>query len=151
MNPSTTRRVLCLTLLAIGATATACEDDFTSPVDPRFPLTGVFRDTLVAGEVDTLSFVPGRTGTTTVAICAEPGFNFDLVAGGQMAATPANCERVTFDAVDGQTYRIEVRAVSGDGVYGGCWGTALGGRGPLQTVPGGAPAVRGATPLPPRR
>jgi endonuclease I len=147
MNPFT-RRVLCLTLLAIGATATACEDDFTSPVDPRFPLTGVFRDTLVAGEVDTLSFVPGRTGTTTVAICAEPGFNFDLVAGGQTAATPANCERVTFDAVAGQTYRIEVRAVSGDGVYGGCWSTALVQCTPLEPVACAAPAFRADTALP---
>jgi endonuclease I len=116
------RRSLSLALILLAAAA--CDEDFTSPVDPRFPLTGMFSDTLIAGEVDTLSFVPGRTGTTTVAICAEPGFNFDLVVAGQTAATPSNCERVTFEAVAGQAYRVEVRAVSGDGVYGGCWSTA---------------------------
>ena len=128
--------------------AAACEDDFTSPVNPEFPLTGVFSDTLVANEVDTLSFVPGRTGTTTVAICAEPGFNFDLVVAGQTAATPSNCERVTFEAVAGQTYRAEVRAVTGDGIYGGCWSTALVQCTPAQPVACAAPAFRADTALP---
>ncbi len=139
------RRFLILSVLLL---ATACEDDFTSPVDARFPLTGVFSDTLTAGEVDTLSFVPGRTGTTTVAICAEPGFNFDLMAAGQTAATPSNCERITFEAVAGQTYRAEVRAVTGDGVYGGCWSTALVQCTPVQPVACAAPAFRADTALP---
>jgi endonuclease I len=141
------RRRFALPLLLLGA-ITACEEDFTSPVDARFPLTGVFSDTLTAGEVDTLSFVPGRTGTTTVAICAEPGFNFDLVVAGQTAATPANCERITFEAVAGQTYRAEVRAVTGDGVYGGCWSTALVQCTPVQPVACAAPAFRADTALP---
>jgi endonuclease I len=140
------RRFPALALLLLAATA--CEDDFTSPVDPRFALTGVFTDTLTAGEVDTLTFVPGRTGATTVAICAEPGFNFDLVVAGQTAATPANCERITFDAVAGQTYRTEVRAVTGDGVYGGCWSTALVQCTPVQPVACAAPAFRADTVLP---
>ena len=109
----------------------------------------MFSDTLTAGEVDTLSFVPGRTGTTTVAICAEPGFNFDLVVAGQTAATPSNCERVTFEAVAGQTYRAEVRAVTGDGIYGGCWSTALVECTPApQPVACAAPAFRADTALP---
>jgi endonuclease I len=126
----------------------ACEDDFTSPVDARFPLTGVFSDTLTAGEVDTVSFVPGRTGTTTVAICGEPGFNFDLVVAGQTAATPGNCERITFEAIAGQTYRAEVRAVAGDGAYGGCWSTALVQCTPVEPVACAAPAFRADTTLP---
>jgi deoxyribonuclease-1 len=137
-----------LSLIVILFAAAACKNDFTSPVDARFPLTGVFSDTLAAGEADTLSFVPGRTGTTTVAICAEPGFNFDLVVAGQTASTPANCERITFEAVAGQTYRAEVRAVTGDGVYGGCWSTALVQCTPMQPVACAAPAFRADTTLP---
>jgi endonuclease I len=138
-----------LTLATIVLALAGCEDEFTSPVNPEFPLTGVFSDTLTAGEVDTLSFVPGRTGTTTVAICAEPGFNFDLVVAGQTAATPSNCERVTFEAVAGQTYRAEVRAVTGDGIYGGCWSTALVECTPVpQPVACAAPAFRADTALP---
>jgi endonuclease I len=140
------RRFLILSLLLLSVAA--CEDDFTSPVDARFPLTGIFSDTLIAGEVDTLIFVPGRTGTTTVAICAEPGFNFDLVVAGQTAATPSNCERITFEAVAGQTYRAEVRAVAGDGVYGGCWSTALVQCTPAQPVACAAPGFRADTALP---
>jgi deoxyribonuclease-1 len=140
------RRTFSLALILL--VATACEGDFTSPVDPRFPLTGVFSDTLAAGEADTVSFVPGRTGTTTVAICAEPGFNFDLVVAGQTAATPGNCERITFEAVAGQTYRAEGRAVTGDGVYGGCWSTALVECTPMQPVACAAPAFRADTTLP---
>jgi deoxyribonuclease-1 len=140
------RRFLIVSVLLLGVAA--CEDDFTSPVDPRFPLTAVFSDTLTAGEVDTLTFVPGRTGTTTVAICGEPGFNFDLVVAGQTAATPSNCERITFEAVAGQTYRAEVRAVLGDGVYGGCWSTALVQCTPAQPVACATPAFRADTTLP---
>ena len=140
------RRTLSLAMLLLAVAA--CESDFTSPVDSRFPLTGTFTDTLVANEVDTLTFVPGRTGATTVAICAEPGFNFDLTVAGQTAATPGNCERVTFDAIAGQTYRAEVRAVSGDGVYGGCWSTALVQCTPTQPVACAAPAFRADTALP---
>lgn len=140
------RRLLSLSLVLLAVTA--CEDDFTSPVDPRFPLTGTFRDTLAEGQADTLTFMPGRTGTTTVAICAEPGFNFDLVAGGQTAATAANCERVTFDAVAGQTYTAIVRAVSGDGVYNGCWSTALVQCEPFEPVACAAPAFSADTALP---
>jgi deoxyribonuclease-1 len=140
------RRTLSLALILLAAAG--CEEDFTSPVDARFPLTGVFTDTLTPGEVDTLSFVPGRTGTTTVAICAEPGFNFDLVVAGQTAATPSNCERITFEAVAGQTYRAEVRAITGDGVYGGCWSTALVQCTPMQPVACAAPAFRADTALP---
>jgi hypothetical protein len=135
-------------LLFLLAAVAACEDDFTSPVNPQFPLTGVFSDTLRTNEVDTLSFTPGRTGATTVAICAEEGFNFDLTVNGQSAATPSNCERVTFDAVAGQTYRAEVRAVSGDGRYGGCWSTALVQCTPAQPVACAAPAFRADTALP---
>lgn len=141
------RRTLAFSILVLGVLA-ACEDDFTSPVDPRFPLTSLFSDTLVAGEVDTLTFVPGRTGATTVAICAEPGFNFDLVVAGQTAATPSNCERITFEAVAGQTYRAEIRAVTGDGVYGGCWSTALVECTPTPPVACAAPAFRADTSLP---
>ena len=140
------RRTLSLALLLLAVAA--CEDDFTSPVDSRYPLTGVFSDTLVANEVDTLSFIPGRSGPTTVAICGEAGFNFDLTVAGQTAATPSNCERVTFDAIAGQTYRAEVRAVTGDGVYGGCWSTALVECTPSQPVACAAPAFRADTSLP---
>jgi endonuclease I len=133
--------------LILLATA-ACETDFTSPVDPRFPLTGVFTDTLVANQVDTLAFVPGRSGPTTVAICAEAGFNFDLAVAGQTASTPANCERITFDATAGQTYTAEIRAVTGDGIYGGCWSTALVQCTPAQPVACAAPAFRADTTLP---
>lgn len=140
------RRTLSLALILLAAAA--CDENFTSPVDSRFPLTGLFSDTLVASEVDTLSFTPGRTGTTTVAICAEPGFNFDLVAAGQTAATPSNCERITFEAIAGQTYRAEVRAVTGDGVYGGCWSTALVQCTPVQPVACAAPGFRADTALP---
>ncbi len=140
------RRTLSLAFVLLAVAA--CEDDFTSPVDPRFQLTGVFSDTLVANEVDTLSFTPGRTGSTTVAICAEPGFNFDLTVAGQSSATASNCERVTFDAVAGQTYRAEIRAVSGDGRYGGCWSTALVQCTPAQPVECAAPAFRADTALP---
>ena len=140
------RRLLFVSLILIGITA--CEDDFTSPVDSRYPLTGVFSDTLVANEVDTLSFIPGRSGPTTVAICGEAGFNFDLTVAGQTAATPSNCERVTFDAIAGQTYRAEVRAVTGDGIYGGCWSTALVECTPSQPVACAAPAFRADTSLP---
>jgi endonuclease I len=141
------RRLLSLSMVVLALAA--CEDDFTSPVNPEFPLTGTFSDTMIAGEVDTVTFVPGRTGTTTVAICAEPGFNFDLVAAGQTAATPSNCERVTFEAVAGQTYRAEIRAVTGDGVYGGCWSTALVECTPVpQPVACAAPAFRADTALP---
>ena len=136
------------TLATIALALAACEDDFTSPVDSRFPLTGIFSDTLVANAADTISFTPGRTGPTTVAICAEPGFNFDLVVAGQTAATPSNCERITFDAVAGQTYRAEVRAVTGDGTYGGCWSTALVQCTPAQPVECAAPAFRADTALP---
>ena len=140
------RRTLSLALLLLAVAA--CEDDFTSPVNPQFPLTGIFSDTLVANEVDTLSFTPGRTGATTVAICAEPGFNFDLTVTGQNSATPSNCERVTFDAVAGQTYRAEVRAVSGEGRYGGCWSTALVQCTPAQPVACAPPGFRADTALP---
>src|SRR5687767_9555611 len=134
--------LLILVLLA------ACEDDFTSPVDSRFPLTGRFSDTLVANEVDTLGFTPGRTGATTVAICAEEGFNFDLTVAGQTSATPDHCERVTFDAIAGQTYRAEIRAVTGAGPYGGCWSTALVLCTPVEPAVCAAPAFRADTALP---
>jgi endonuclease I len=134
--------VLILVVLA------ACEDDFTSPVDSRFPLTGIFSDTLVANEVDTLTFIPGRAGATTVAICAEEGFNYDLTVAGQTSATPDNCERVTFDAIAGQTYRAEIRAVAGAGPYGGCWSTALVQCTPVEPVACAPPAFRADTALP---
>src|SRR5688572_32321203 len=102
------RRTLSLAMLLLAVAA--CESDFTSPVDSRFPLTGTFTDTLVANEVDTLTFVPGRTGATTVAICAEPGFNFDLTVAGQTAATPGNCERVTFDAIRSEEHTSELQS-----------------------------------------
>jgi endonuclease I len=140
------RRTLSLGLLLLAVAA--CEDDFTSPVDARFPLTGRFSDTLVANEVDTLSFIPGRSGPTTVAICAEEGFNFDLTVAGQTSATPENCERVTFDAIAGQTYRAEIRAVTGAGAYGGCWSTALVQCTPVEPVACAPPAFRADTALP---
>lgn len=140
------RRTLSLALLLLAVTA--CEDDFTSPVNPQFPLSALFSDTLVANELDTLSFTPGRTGATTVAICAEPGFNFDLTVAGQTASTPSNCERITFEAIAGQTYRAEIRAVTGDGIYGGCWSTALVECTPTQPLACAAPAFRADTALP---
>lgn len=140
------RRSLSLAVIVLALAA--CEDDFTSPVNPNFPLTGMFSDTLTAGEADTLTFVPGRTGATTVAICAEPGFNFDLAVAGQTAATPANCERIDFEAVAGQTYTVVVRATAGDGMYGGCWSTALVQCTPAQPVACAAPAFRADTALP---
>jgi endonuclease I len=140
------RRLLSLSLIFL--VAAACEDDFVSPVNPDFDLSGLFTDTLAQGQSDTLTFTPGRTGTTTVAICAEEGFNFDLEAGGQTSATSANCERVTFQAVAGQSYTAIVRAVSGDGVYGGCWSTALVQCEPSQPVACAPPAFSADTTLP---
>ena len=137
-----------LSLVVILVAVAACEDDFTSPVNPEFPLSALFSDTLVANQVDTLAFTPGRTGATTIAICAEPGFNFDLTVAGQSSATPANCERVTFDAVAGQTYIAEIRAVTGSGVYGGCWSTALVQCEPFEPVACTAPAFQADTALP---
>jgi endonuclease I len=140
------RRTLSLAFILVAVVA--CEDDFTSPVDARFPLTGRFSDTLVANQVDTLTFIPGRTGPTTVAICAEEGFNYDLTVEGQTSATADNCERVTFDAIAGQTYRAEIRAVTGAGPYGGCWSTALVQCTPVEPVACAPPAFRADTALP---
>lgn len=140
------RRSLCFVVLLVAIAA--CEDDFTSPLNRDFPLTGAFRDTLAQGQADTLTFTPGRTGATTVAICAEPGFNFDLEAAGQTSATTSNCERVTFDAAAGQSYTAIVRAVSGDGVYGGCWSTALVQCTPFQPIACAAPAFSADTAIP---
>jgi deoxyribonuclease I len=137
-----------LSILLLGVTLAACEDDFVSPIDPSLQLTGRFSDTLSAGEADTVTFIPGRTGSTTVAICAEPGFNFDLQVGTQTSATAAECERVTFAAVAGQSYTAIVRAVSGDGPYGGCWSTALVQCTPAQPPECAAPAYRADTTLP---
>ena len=142
------RRSAALAAISLGVLLTACEDDFTSPVNPAFPLSGVFRDTLAQGQADTLTFTPGRTGPTTVAICAEEEFNFDLEAGGQTSATGANCERVTFQAVAGQSYTAIVRAVSGDGMYGGCWSTALVQCAPFEPVACATPGFSADTALP---
>ncbi|HEU5185038.1 MAG TPA: endonuclease [Gemmatimonadaceae bacterium] len=139
------RRALFLALILLAA---ACEDDFTSPIDSRFPLTGTFRDTLIADAADTVTFTPGRTGTTTVAICGEPGFNFDLEGEGETSTTPSNCERITFDAIAGESYTVVVRAVEGDGVYGGCWSTALVQCAPFEPVACAPPAASGDTALP---
>ena len=43
----------------------------------------------------------------------EPGFNFDLEGEGETSTTPSNCERITFDAVAGESYTVVVRAVTG--------------------------------------
>jgi endonuclease I len=142
------RRIASLAAISLGVLLTACEDDFTSPVNPDFDLSGLFTDTLAQGDADTLTFTPGRTGATTVAICAEEGFNFDLEAGGQTSATAASCERVTFQAVAGQSYTAIVRAVNGDGVYGGCWSTALVQCEPFEPVACAAPAFSADTTLP---
>lgn len=142
------RRLSLSFIVVASLSLAACEDDFTSPVDPNFPLTGRFTGTLAAGRSDTLSITPGRTGTTTVAICAEPGINFDLQAANAQSTTASECERVEFMAEAGETYRVIVTAVGGDGPYGGCWSTALVQCTPAQPAECAAPAYRADTTLP---
>lgn len=109
-------RVLVALLLA------ACGGDGpTPPGGATLADTGSFTGTVAVGGTATATFTAARTARANVAVCGPAGTNFDLAVGSTLAATAANCERITLDAVAGRSYRITVTAVSGGGTFNGCW------------------------------
>jgi endonuclease I len=115
--------LLALSLLALAA---ACSDSPSGPGGgPNLPLTGTFSGTTVAGNTVSAGFVAGRSGATIVKVCGRAGTNFDIAVGASSAATASNCERLEFTAAEGQSYTVDITAVTGGGPYNGCWSTAL--------------------------
>jgi endonuclease I len=117
---------LALALLA----AAACGDEgrsFTDGLGPDLglPVSGRFGGALISSATDSVRFVAGRGGETTVRVCGPAGTDFDLLAAADSAISPSNCERIVFAAEPGRTYRFAVRATSGAGPYRGCWSGAF--------------------------
>ena len=117
------RRFATLSLIAFLPALSACGDDPTGPAnDIGLPVRIQRSGTVAQGGTTIVRFVAGRSGDTRVALCGPAGTNFNMylpqVAVGGSGS--GNCESLTFQAVIGTTYRVEVFGVTGGGPFNLC-------------------------------
>ena len=117
------RRFATLSMIALLPVLSACGDDPTGiPNDIGLPVRVQASGSVAQGGTAIVRFVAGRSGETSIKLCGPAGTNFNMYLP-QVAAAGSgsgNCETLTFDAVIGTVYRIEVTSATGSGPFNLC-------------------------------
>ena len=117
------RRFATLSMIALLPVLSACGDDPTGiPNDIGLPTRVQASGSVAQGGTAIVRFVAGRSGETSIRLCGPAGTNFNMYLA-QAAASGSgsgNCETLTFDAVIGTVYRLEVTSASGSGPFNLC-------------------------------
>jgi endonuclease I len=102
--------------------------EMRTPVDPDLglPASAESRGRILAGDTSSILVYATRTGTATVRVCAPEGMSFALIHEDSVS-TGASCETLMLPVERGESYRVRVRAVQGEGHYNACFSLSAAG------------------------